>query len=699
MAPISIGEIHVPGGAGLVSARTLTLTSPPSDDGGLELFFGMFAADAPKKVVEKLCDRLAEEFRPMYFRAGDPEVRFEAVLKQANKTILAFLYEHGLSLPGIKLRGAVAALSGGKLFAASRGALRGTLYVPNGGGLAPYALFDDAAEKLSEPKFFTSLQAGAFPDGARLVVATSELFHALDDSFVESALGQPDFAKASREIKHALRAGRFPVSILALSSPLPAEAFASAPEDAARRAARTAKPAPAARPAAAPIVGPDIGELIARGLRAGLLFAGRILKTLLGGLWRVLRAVAMAPLRAPRLVAVLADADARAGLIETCRSAPDRCMNAAVERLNALPTQSRAHFLALLFVGAALAHGVLFSFRHEMTVREAKAYDASLAELQRLEGDFEAGIIYENEGRGRDLLARMETIAAALPEESSAHQKAKAEARVTIGRAKEKLRRVVAIEDPVVFSKIEDAASASPSAMAWFDGKLYVFSSTSGRVRVISTEGAPAADPEVTALPAGVAQAAAARTGFILKDAAGEAVSWNPDTGETAEYPDEALGASPILFYQSRLYAAASDGTVTRRSVAAKSLGSPSDVLRGAPADPSGIATDGAVYLLYRDGSTRKYMKGAAVSEYAAAPIDPPASSAAQFWASADSDKLFFIDQGADRAFTVDKASGRLLAQMTSPKFQGLLAGTPDEKGRTFYLLAGDGTIYAVPIK
>ena len=52
MAPISIGEIHIPGGAGLVSARTLTLTSPPSDDGGLELFFGMFAADAPKRVVE-----------------------------------------------------------------------------------------------------------------------------------------------------------------------------------------------------------------------------------------------------------------------------------------------------------------------------------------------------------------------------------------------------------------------------------------------------------------------------------------------------------------------------------------------------------------------------------------------------------------------------------------------------------------------
>ena len=698
MAPISIGEIHVPGGAGLVSARTLTLTSPPSDDGGLELFFGMFAADTPKKVVEKLCDRLAEEFRPVFFRPGDPEARFEAALKQANKTILAFLYEHGLSLPGIKLRGAVAALSGGKLYAASRGAVRGTLYVPAASALAPYALFDDAPEKPGEPKFFTSLQAGAFPEGARLVIATSELFHALDDAFVGATLGQPDFAKASREIKHALRAGRFPVSILALSSPLPAGAFAPSPEEDAPKAVRASKP-PAARSAPPQIVGPDIGELIARGLRAGLLFAGRVLAAVFGGLWRIVRAVAAAPLRAPRLIAVLASPEARAGLVDACRTAPDRCVTAAVERLNALPAQSRNHFLALLLVGAVFTHGLLFSFQREMTLREAKAYEASLAELQSLESDFEAGIIYENEGRGRELLARMEAIAAALPEETEAQRLVKAEARAAIDRAKEKLRRVVTVEDPTAFSKIDDAAASAPSAMAWFGDKLYVFSSTSGRVRVISSEGAAAADPDVAALPAGVVQAAVARTGFILKDSAGKTVYWNPETNEAAEYPEAGLGASPILFYQSRLYAAASDGTVTRRSVAAASLGSPSDVLRGAPAGAAGIATDGAVFLLYRDGSTRKYMRGAAVSEYAPAPIDPPASAAEQLWASADSDKLYFIDKGGDRAFTVDKAGGRLLAQTTSPKFQGLLAGTADEKGRTLYLLAGDGTIYAVPMK
>jgi hypothetical protein len=407
----------------------------------------------------------------------------------------------------------------------------------------------------------------------------------------------------------------------------------------------------------------------------------------------------MVPYRAPRLVAVLADARSRADILESCRTAPERCMTAAVDRLNALPAQSRNHFLALLLVGAASVHGLLFSFRHQLTLHEAKAYEASLAELQSLESDFEAGIIYESESRARDLVARMEAIAAALPEESSQQKENKTEAFASIAHAKEKLRRVEVVAEPGVFSKLDGLEASRPSAMAWFGGKLYVFSSTDGRVRVISSEGAASADPTVEALSAGVADAAVARTGFILKDAAGKTVYWNPDTGEATEYPDAGLGAAPILFYQSRLYAAAADGTVTRRAVASKSLGSPSDVLRGAPADPVGIATDGAIYLLYGDGLTRKYLKGAEVSGYVPWPIDPPAASAAQFWASADSDKLVFIDEGGDRAFVIDKAGGRLLSQMTSPKFQGLLAGTADDKGRTLYVLAGDGTIYTAPIK
>ncbi|WKZ29527.1 MAG: hypothetical protein QY323_02250 [Patescibacteria group bacterium] len=694
MAPISIGEIHVPGSSGPGAARCLTLTSPLQQEGGLELFFAILAADAPKRVVEKISERLGEELRAVFFQKGDPEARFEAALKQANKCILAFLYEHGLSLPGIKLRGAVAALSGGNLFVSSRGMMRGLLYVPQSEGLTPYTLFEEVPEKNSEPKFFTSLQAGAFPDGARLVIATSELFQALDDAYVQDILGQEDYARASREIKTALRATQKPVSILSLSSLLTASALAKA---ASPSAAATKTKASGGRPrATAPIVGPDIGEVIARGVRAGCLLAGRALVAVGRAARTLLKALVLIPLRIPRLIATLINRERRARLIAECKSAPDRCVYAAVGRLNALPHQSRLHFLALLGIGAVFVHGLLFSIRHEVRAQTVKAYEAQLAELQQLEADFAAGMIYDNEARSRELVARMETVLNALPELTESQKKTKVDASASVHAAREKMRKVVAA-NPTTFASAE--AADGFSTLAWFGGKLYVFSNLSGRVQVFSDEGSAAADPTIKALALGVSSVAPARTGFLLQGVNGALVYWNPDTGEESVFETEDVKGQPILFYQGRLYAAAQDGTVTRRSVATKTLGSPADVLRGAPASPTSLATDGAVYLLYKDGTTRKYLKGAVVQDYAPSVIDPAPSNASHLWASADSDKLVFIDQDSSRAFTVDRTTGRLLAQMTAPEFRDLRAATVDDGGRALYLLTASGTIYKVPLK
>ncbi|MFA5854047.1 MAG: hypothetical protein WC866_03090 [Patescibacteria group bacterium] len=697
MAPISIGEIHVPGGSGLGAVRCLTLTSPLQNEGGLELFFAILAADAPKRVVEKMSDRLSEELRAIFFQKGDPEARFEAALKQANKSILAFLYEHGLSLPGIKLRGATAALSGGKLFVSSRGMMRGLLYMPHPDGLTPYALFDETPEKSNEPKFFTSLQTGAFPDGARLVIATSELFQSLDDSYVRDMLGQTDFAKASREMKTALRATQKPVSILSLSSLLPESAFVKTPGHG--NAAGTHSKAPGKKTrATAPIVGPDIGEVIARGVRVSCLYAGRGLAA--GGSlgWSLLKAAVLLPMRLPRLAATLMNRERRTRLIAECKAAPDRCVSLAVGRLNALPHQSRMHFFALLGIGAIFVHGLLFSIRHEVRAQTVKAYEAQLAELQQLEADFAAGMIYDNEGRSRELVARMESVWSTLPELTDLQKKNKTDAKKTIQASREKLQRITLLANPTKFAEVSDPTLAY-SSMAWFGGKLYVFSSTSGRVQIFSNEGAAAADPSIASLPGGVRVAAPARTGFLLQGMSGDIVYWNPETAEESIFETTDVADKPILFYQGRLYAASPEGTVTRRSVATKTLGTPSDVLRGAPEAPTGLATDGAVYLLYKDGSTRKYLKGASVQDYASSVIEPAPAGAADLWASADSDKLVFIDKGGDRAFTVDRTTGRLLSQMTAPEFKDLRAGAVDESGRTLYLLTAAGAMYKVPLK
>ncbi len=695
MAPISIGEIHVSGGSGLVAARCLTLTSPVPSSEGLELFFALLAAETPKRVIEKLAERLAEDIRPVFFQKGPPEARFEAALKQANKTILAFLYEHGLSLPGIKLRGTAAALSNGNLYVASRGAVRGLLYLPQAQTLVPYALFGETPEKGGESKFFTSLQTGAFPDGGRLVIATSELFQALDEAYTRSLLGQSDFAKASREVKLALRNARLPVSILSLSSPLPEGVHGQEP---AAPPVKSPRPhTPRSQRLAAPIAGPDIGELIARILRQ----AGRLLIEWLGiggtVLWRAAKWLARLPLRLPRAMAVLADRESRARLLHASTALPGRCLSAAVQRLNALTPRSRTRFLLLVAVGTLFLHGLAFSFRRELVVREAKAYESKLAELQQLESDFDAGMLYDSDDRNRERLARMDALVDSLPEKTSTQQKSKADARRSIGEQRVKFRRITAIDHPVPFASLESSTS-TPSAMSWFGGKLYLFSSDSGQVRVFSGEGAAQADQEIAGLQSVIA-VAPAQTGFLLEDASGKIAYWNPDTGETTVYTDGPAAGTPILFYQGRLYAAGADGTVNRRPVTLKALGTTVDVLRGAPAAPSGMAADGAIYLLYPDGSTKKYLKGAAVQEYNPSAIDPAPAQAGGLWASADSGRLVFGALGGDRLYVVDKTTGRLISQLTAPEFKGVRAVAVDVQGNNAYVLAGSGTIYQVPIK
>ena len=363
-----------------------------------------------------------------------------------------------------------------------------------------------------------------------------------------------------------------------------------------------------------------------------------------------------------------------------------------------MPLQSRKRFLLLLAVGAVFLHGLGFSVRREIVLRETKTYEATLAELQQAESDFEAGMIYDSEDRSRERLARMTALADALPEKTAAQQKTKTEARSGIDAERTKLRRVVVVEKPSIFATVGDAATSGTN-MAWFGDKLYVFSPAAPKAHIISKDGTVSAETMIQGAKGGVTAAAAAQTGFLLEDASGTLAYWNPETGETRTYPGPFAAETPFIFYQGRLYGATADGTVNRRSVMTSKLGTPADVLRGAPPSPSGLAADGAIYLLYRDGTTRKYLKGAVVQEYAASTIDPAPSGAATPWVSAGSNKLVFADIGGDRAYVVDKTTGRLLSQLTAPEFKDLRASAVDAKGATVYLLAGDGKIYAVPIK
>ena len=87
------------------------------------------------------------------------------------------------------------------------------------------------------------------------------------------------------------------------------------------------------------------------------------------------------------------------------------------------------------------------------------------------------------------------------------------------------------------------------------------------------------------------------------------------------------------------------------------------------------------------------------MQDYTPSVIDPAAANATQAWVSPNSEKLVFIDQGGERAYEVDRTTGRLIAQLTSPEFKNLRAAAVDDNGHDLFLLNGNGTIYKIPLK
>lgn len=686
---VSIGEIHVPGAGGLQNARSFLLTVPAQPgDGRPELLFALFSAEAPRKVVDKLCDRLADEIRPAYFQKGLPaETRFEAALKLANRVILGFLYEHRLSIPGIKLRGVVGALADGTLYASGRGEFRGMLFVPQQRSFVPYVLLEAGGTKASDPKFFSSLQAGPLPDGSRLLIASSELFTTLDESYVKNLFSQADVQKSGRDLKSVLKDVKTAMSVMTLSLPydVPVTEHASPPAAAARRPKASGVTPPS---------GLDLGGVLVLALRSAGRAGGRLLAKGFVIAWSVLVGTVKTLIALPRAAAALADPTRRARLLEDCRTAPDRCLSRGLERFNALPAAGRVHFLLLTALATVFLHGLLFSLKREMVIQEVKAYEASLAEFRQLRSDFEASLIYANDQRSRELLARMEVLSGGLPEGTDVQKKAKTATLEEVARGRDKLRKVVSAGSPAPLA-ILDASVSGP--MVLFKDALYVFSGETPTVRKVASDGSTSAI-EMPELP-GVARAASGRTGILLFAADGRAWFWDPDANRASAYDEAVDAGSPVLFYQSRLYTAGGDGTVWRRNVSTKDFGPPARALPE-PSDLPAIAAmaaDGALYLLAPDGTIRKHMKGSQVEGFTTPWIDPAPISAADLWTSPDSERLVFIDRGG-RVFVVDKENGKLVSQLTSPTFESLSAAAVSDDGKMAYLLAG-GRVLKIPLE
>jgi hypothetical protein len=702
---VHVGEIHVPGSSALYGAKTFILTRPTeAGQKDVELFFGFFAAEAHKKLIEKLCDRLTEEVRPVFF--GDPaassDERYEAAVKRMNSVILGFLHEHGVSLSGIKLRGAACALVGEKLMISGRGSVRCHLAVPHGAKNILYDLFDGAEGNQQSPKFFSAMQTGTLPPGSRIHLATSELFSTLDDAFTKRALVMVDGAAMTREIKNALKTSRQPSSFVSIELPGRPEVVAIVSRQ--EQGVKSQVSAARREPAMPPVVGPDIGAFAAGAIKSGFVLGirgARHTPKLFSWLWgrlvgavKLLRDLGWAVLGLFRR-------ERRSSVIGGLAEWHDRVIHGAIDRMNDMSAASRAKSLTMLFLGVLVMHGAFFVAKHQLRVSEVKAYEAKLTEFESLRTDVETSLIYGNDARSNELFNRLKIIVASMPEDTLGRQKAKAEAASVMADVQNRLRRIVTIDAPDTFALFVDGGGDyADGSLVRLGDSFFLLSRVRPAGIEISATGTVTFRSIGGSLTSGVVDAAPAASGLLLLDTEGAVHYWNPEGDAAVRYPDVLLASGdPILFYQGRLYNRTPDNAIVRRSIMSRKLGAPAAVTPppDGMATVTGLAADGALYLVSKEGKMRKFMHGAAVAEFVPPVIDPPPTDAAELWADAGSPWLIFIDKGGNRLFVVDKSTGRLAGQLTSPAFDSLDGLALDERGGYAYLLDGN-RVWTIPL-
>ncbi len=104
---------------------------------------------------------------------------------------------------------------------------------------------------------------------------------------------------------------------------------------------------------------------------------------------------------------------------------------------------------------------------------------------------------------------------------------------------------------------------------------------------------------------------------------------------------------------------------------------------------------DGYIYVLDKDGTIHRFLKGA-ISDFNQDIIEPPLQSAQKIFVSKEKDFIYVLDSNNSRIVIFDK-DGRFIEQQKSKDLQDIKDFTVDEKNKLIYILANN-KIFFIPI-
>lgn len=720
--------------------------------------YGLLAADTKGRKGEALAAHLedafvrgaAEAVRKLPGDAPQDQL-FEAAISRANHALNRLFGEYGLDVEPERVTSAIIAVKGHDVVAATWGKPNVLLYhpLPNGGAKA----FDLVDESRAEPpspfktanarRCFGSIIAGRMGKRDRLLLSTHDLRAYLGEDKLEATVvaNEPDAAAAIinqllSPLEHDMAVAALVIdvtevryvendpslapaakqagsgtgaSIAKLLKTQNEAAETMAPsligdvakkvtglfghgQDAAPQTARSQeapKPQHAPEPQASAPVAPEprkpsaVAAALAKGAKAaahGATVAGKATWTFL---------------------AAMANKERRESALRGLREGADKNMNALVDRFNALSAFSRVLFFLALSLVMLAKGGVAVASWNRAQEEKIAAYERSVAAVEQKIDSAEASMIYRDEDRAKQLLVEAAAATEALPGKKPEEIANQDRLRRKIADAKDTLRREVKLGDPEIVASITSGAGTPDLARLATAAEGFIWGASSkGEVFKIGADGAveKVADAPGNAAP-GVFLAQGNDVLAVAADGKGTFVT---SKGKATER-DVDLDGSAIAdagIYNARLYVLdASHSRIMRHPADAKGFAKPQFYLKDGTDLSQGvsIAIDGAVYVLRKDGSIVRIVKG--VQEpFAVAAADPPVTAPLRLRTADENGDLFVLDAAPARILRFNKKNGALVGQYVSDSLKGATDFTVDAKSKSAVVSVGNQLLrFALP--
>ncbi|MFH1207349.1 MAG: hypothetical protein V1668_01955 [Patescibacteria group bacterium] len=378
-------------------------------------------------------------------------------------------------------------------------------------------------------------------------------------------------------------------------------------------------------------------------------------------------------------------------------------MTRLVLAMKRLPMVSKLLLIGLIIVAFFLAQGIYSSAQNRQDSQQSSDYDQKIAAITNDINRAEANLSYGDEAGAKKFLAEAKILIDQLPNKTKDQKATIDELNGKLNSQMEKTKHIVDIASPTLVADLAKTDSTiSPRDLALAGTTLYTTDAAKKTIYGISI-----GTSEVNSWP----RDAADTFQYLLPEGANALLYLNTANGvgefsvqskkftELAFTAPAEININGVALYEGRIYMIDIKGNQIYKSArAGNEFSKPASWIKDGTnvSDAVGLAVDGSIFVLYKNGAVSKFTTGDKQA-WSLTAIEPALDKAEKIWTSTATDKLYILDSKGRRIVEFTK-DGKFLNQYASAAFSALKNFAVDPTAKKMYVLNGT-SIYTFNLK